>query len=100
IRLTLSEANYLAFGDRFGGKSRCQFAQIVMIEKSGHAPGAYNVSEFTSRSSPGEWLAASAQPPINQFTLRTETNPAITLLFHDREYKLATAGAQTFQSSH
>jgi len=71
-----------------------------VIEKSDDAPRAYNIYKFTSRCSPEEWLAASTQPPINQFALRIETNPSIALLFHECKCKLAARSAQTFQCSH
>src|SRR5882757_5288771 len=95
-----SQANYLAFGDTFVGQSRSQVAQIIVIKKSRHAPGTHKVNKSASRCPPDKWFAVSAQPPINQFTLRIETNPAVTLFLHECEYKPATGRAQTFQCSH
>ena len=63
--LTLSQANCLAFGDEFSGKSRRQFAQVIVIEKPGHVPGVHKGNEFTPRGPPDEWFSAPAQPPID-----------------------------------
>ena len=75
-------------------------AERTISASSRHAPGTHKVNKFASRCPPDKWFAVSAQPPINQFTLRIETNPAVALFFHEREYKLATGCAQTFQRPH
>jgi hypothetical protein len=81
MRLRLSEANHLTLGDTCAGQSRSQLAQIMVIEKPEDVPGVHNFDQFTSRTSPKEWLTAPAQPPINQFTLRIEANPARRFVF-------------------
>jgi len=89
-QLNLSEANHLAFCNRFVCQSGFQSAQIVVIQKSNHAPWAYKADEFTSRCTPEKWFAAAAQPPINELALRIETNPAVAILFHERKHELAS----------
>jgi len=54
----LSQANYLAFGDWFIGQAGPQFAQIIVIEKSDHAPGTHKINKFTSRRAPEEKISA------------------------------------------
>jgi len=77
-------------GDDFIGEFRFHVAQIIVIEKSNHTPRPYRLSKFTSRSSPEERLAASAQPPSNKFGLRIESNVAVPLFFHERKRKLGS----------
>ena len=59
-QLDFSQTNYLAFGDDFITEIRFHVSQIIVIEKSNHAPRPYKLSKFTSCSSPEERLAATA----------------------------------------
>ena len=60
IQLDSSQTNYLASGDGFIGETRFHSPQIIVIEKSNHAPRPYKLIKFTSPSSPEERFAASA----------------------------------------
>jgi len=71
-----------------------------VIEKSNDAPRPYELGEFTSRSSPKEWLAADAQPPINKFGLGIELNVTGPRFFHERKRKPAFGGTQATQDFH
>src|SRR5215467_10466016 len=77
IQLDSSETNYLASGDGLICISRFHFPQIIVIEKSNYAPRLNKLGKFTSRSSPEERFAPSAQPPISKRGLRVESNVTI-----------------------
>ena len=83
----LSQANYLAFGDWFIGQVGFHRAEIIVIEESDHAPGTDKANNFTSRSSPEEWFAASmcAHNSAEVF----ETRPEIFWIVMQKSTRLA-----------
>src|SRR5262245_22109346 len=71
-----------------------------MVEKSNHTAGPDDVSKFTSRTSPEKRLAANAQPPVDKFGLRIESDRPVLLFFHKRTCKLTPGGTQVVQAFH
>src|SRR6266513_1113061 len=78
------------------GSQKRRWASLFVTPNAQYVPGSYKTNKFISRTAPKEWFSSSMQPPINQFTLRIETNPCVALLFHERKYELTSGRTQTF----